>query len=30
MIERLLEYTCYAVIFGCAAFFWIATPTGMH
>lgn len=30
MIVRLLEYTCYAVIFGSVALFWIATPAGMH
>jgi len=30
VIARLLEYTCYAIIFGGVAFLWIATPAGMQ
>lgn len=30
VIARLLEYTCYAVIFGGVAFAWITTPEGMN
>ena len=30
MIGSIIEYTGYAVIFGCIAFAWIATPAGMY
>lgn len=26
LATKLLEYTCYAVLIGCVAFFWIGTP----
>ena len=29
-LTKLLEYTCYAVIFGGIAFGWIATSSGMN
>ena len=29
MIARIIEYACYAVIFGGIAFGWIATTSGI-
>ena len=30
MIARIIEYACYAIIFGGIAFGWIATSSGMN